>query len=80
MSPAKSSQSRPSTLFLFSSDDDDTPMHRLKRRRVSSSDEDSSEVEIVDPPKSSPNKVLVGPVRQFSLLKLLNILSYNFSF
>ena len=45
---------------------------RSKRRRGMDPDEDSSEVEIVEGPPKSTDKVQVGPVRiSFIILKLL---------
>ena len=54
--------------------EDSPSLRRSKRHRGLDPDEDSSEVEIVNPPPRSADKVLLGPVRRLiSLLFLKKI-------
>lgn len=62
------------TLTVPAMPEDSPSLRRSKRRRGLDPDEDSSEVEIVNPPPRSADKVLLGPVRRLiSLLFLKKI-------
>ena len=66
------------TLTVPAMPEDSPSLRRSKRRRGLDPDEDSSEVEIVNPPPRSANKVLLGPVCSLiSLLFLKKFISFS---
>ena len=66
------------TLTVPAMPEDSPSLRRSKRRRGLDPDEDSSEVEIVNPPPRSADKVLLGPV--CSLISLFFTLKIFISF
>ena len=67
------------TLTVPAMPEDSPSLHRSKRRRGLDPDEDSSEVEIVNPPPRSADKVLLGLVCSLISLFLLKIFLKSFS-